>query len=68
MLRKSRISRRGFLTGAAATAGAAGLLLAGCTSGEERGAAQSTPQATGATGPTAYGFGLFKYDYWLDKG
>jgi peptide/nickel transport system substrate-binding protein len=46
---RSKISRRGFLAGAAAAGGAAGLVLVGCGGGEEKSESQ-TPGATEQAG------------------
>ena len=50
MLYRSRISRRGFLAGAAAAGGAAGLALAGCGGGGEEKNESQTPIPPGGAG------------------
>jgi peptide/nickel transport system substrate-binding protein len=50
MLYRSKISRRGFLAGAVAAGGAAGLVLVGCGGGKEEKNESQTPGAPGIVG------------------
>ena len=50
MLYRSKISRRGFLAGAVAAGGAAGLVLVGCGGGQEKKNGTQTPGTPGAVG------------------